>query len=115
MLQPTRPFKLVVDVPGARFPAFTAVRVPTVTPLGGIAPGRAASHGAAVTDTFTWQAADDPLAVVRFDFLIAVGDPTDDACRDLACQCLVRALTGHGARSRSSIASGALAHVNALV
>ena len=75
---------LVLDVPGADFPAFAAVPVPAVTPLGEIAPGRF-PPGAAVTDTFGWDAADDPGSVVRLDFLVASGDGANGELRDVAC------------------------------
>ena len=78
------PAGLVLDVPGADFPAFAAVPVPAVTPLGEIAPGRF-PPGAAVTDTFEWDAADDPGSVVRLDFLVASGNGADDELRDVTC------------------------------
>ena len=78
------PAGLVLDIPGADFPAFTAVPIPAVTPLDEIAPGRSSSS-AAVTDTFTWDAADDPMSVVRFDFLVPIDDSGDNGLRSFAC------------------------------
>ena len=60
------PAGLVVDIPGADFPAFAAVPVPAVTPLVGLVSNP--TQGPSVTDTFRWDAADDPASVVTFSF-----------------------------------------------
>ena len=73
-LSPPVPGDLVLDIPGDRFPAFSAISVPDVTPLEGLVP----SPGTIVTvgpDTvFRWNGGDDPDVHVGIELYALEGE-----------------------------------------